>query len=113
MDRSIQIKALAGEPRIKVLQLLAEPKRHFGDQWSADPIEFGVCMTLIAEALNVAQPTASRHLDILKRAGFITVQRHMKWSYCKRDETALEEYFSWLKTEILLKTDAVQKGPTL
>lgn len=100
MERSTQIKSMASEQRLKILQLLARPADHFGDQWSADPAEFGVCMTLIAEALGVSQPTASRHLDILKQAGFITVQRHMKWSYCKRDETAISGYLEWLRVEL-------------
>jgi ArsR family transcriptional regulator len=102
MDRSIQIKAMASEPRLTVLRLLAEPQKHFGHQWSADPAEFGVCMSLIAEALQVAQPTASRHLDILKQAGFITVKKHLKWSYCKRDEAALRDYLRWLSDEMSL-----------
>ncbi len=100
MDRSIQIKAMASEPRLRILQLLAEPGEHFGHQWSADPVEFGVCMTLIAEALAIAQPTASRHLDILKQAGFISVQKHLKWSYCKRDEAAISDYLDWLSREV-------------
>lgn len=100
-DRAIQIKALASEPRLTILRLLAEPKKHFGHQWSADPVEFGVCMTLIAEALNVAQPTASRHLDILRRAQFIVVRRHLKWSYCRRDDRRIEEYLGWLSSELL------------
>ena len=96
MNRSTQIKALASEPRMKILSLLAEPGTHFGEQWSADPVEFGVCMTLIADALGVAQPTASRHLDLLRQAGFITVRRHQKWSYCKRDESVIRAYIDWL-----------------
>lgn len=100
MDRSIQIKAMASAPRIKVLKLLLEPDVHFCHQWSADAKEFGVCMTLIAKALDVAQPTASRHIDILKQAGFITTKRHMKWSYCQRDEAAIAEYLDWLKMEV-------------
>ncbi len=100
MDRSTQIKAMASEQRLTVLRLLAEPQKHFGHQWSADAVEFGVCMTLIAEALAVAQPTVSRHLDILKQAGFIKVQRHLKWSYCKRDESAIKDYMDWLGTEL-------------
>lgn len=91
---------MASEPRLKILRLLAMPEKHFGHQWSADPVKFGVCMTLIAEALSVAQPTASRHLDILRQAGFITVQRHLKWSYCKRDEAAISGYLVWLTTEL-------------
>lgn len=102
MDRSTQIKAMASETRMSILRLLAEPQKHFGHQWVADPVEFGVCMTLIAKALAVAQPTASRHLDILRQAGFITVRKHQKWSYCKRDETALREYLAWLGQQLLL-----------
>ena len=103
MDRSTQIKAMASEKRLTVLRLLANPQGHFGQQWSADPAAFGVCMTLIAEALAVAQPTASRHLDILRQAGFITVRKHLKWSYCKRDETAIRDYLDWLATELSSK----------
>ncbi|NVK46057.1 MAG: helix-turn-helix transcriptional regulator [Rhodobacteraceae bacterium] len=104
MNRStqieIRIKAMASVQRLKVLHLLADPARHFGHQWSADPVEFGVCMTMIAEALGVSQPTASRHLDLLRQAGFITVQKHLKWSYCKRNETAIRDYLAWLGQEL-------------
>jgi DNA-binding transcriptional ArsR family regulator len=94
---------MASEKRLRILRLLAEPKRHFGHQQSADPVTFGVCMTLIAEALAVAQPTASRHLDILKRAGFITVHKHLKWSYCKRHEVTIRAYLDWLSKELSIK----------
>ncbi|MEP3116446.1 metalloregulator ArsR/SmtB family transcription factor [Nisaea sp.] len=107
MNRTAQIKALASETRMKILSLLAEPDTHFGAQWSADPVEFGVCMTLIAEAIGIAQPTASRHLDLLRQAGFITVQRHQKWSYCKRNEAEIDSYLSWLRQEL----SGVRKQP--
>lgn len=100
MNRSMQIKALASGTRMHVLRLLAEPGKHFGGQWSADPVEFGVCMTLIAEALEVSQPTASRHLDILRQAGFLTVRKHQKWSYCQRDEAVIRDYLQWLGQEL-------------
>ncbi|SAI67276.1 ArsR family transcriptional regulator [Bordetella ansorpii] len=102
MDRTLQIKAMASESRLAILRLLAQPEAHFAHQWSADPAAYGVCMTLIAQAMGVAQPTASRHLDILKQAGFIQVHRHLKWSYCKRDDAAIGEYLRWLAAEILL-----------
>jgi ArsR family transcriptional regulator len=91
---------MASDVRMTILRLLAEPRKHFAHQWSADPVKFGVCMTLIAEALAIAQPTASRHLEILKQAGFITVRKHQKWSYCKRDEAAIQDYLSWLSREL-------------
>ena len=59
-------------------------------------------MTLIAEALDVAQPTVSRHLDILRQAKFITVRRHLKWAYCQRDDRRIEEHLDWLSGELVL-----------
>ncbi|KNY09725.1 MAG: ArsR family transcriptional regulator [Achromobacter sp.] len=100
MNRSMQIKAMASEVRMSVLRHLADAKKHFGHQWSADPEEFGVCMTLIAEAMDISQPTVSRHLDILKQAGFITVRKHQKWSYCKRDEAVIQDYLAWLQQQL-------------
>lgn len=86
-----------------VLKLLSDPKANFGHQWSADPVDVGVCMTLIAEALGLSQPTVSRHLEILKQAGFISVQKHLKWSYCKRNEAALQDFMTWLDAELVPK----------
>ncbi|TDN01879.1 hypothetical protein CEE85_11625, partial [Lactobacillus crispatus] len=93
----------ASEARMLILRLLARPRRHFGHQRSADPVEVGVCMTLIAEALAITQPTASRHLEILKRAGFIAVRRHHKWSYCKRNEAAIQDHREWIRHELQIR----------
>ncbi|WP_227421616.1 ArsR/SmtB family transcription factor [Pacificispira spongiicola] len=99
----MQIKAMASDTRLEVLRLLSDPGRHFGHQWSADPVEFGVCMTMIAEALSISQPTVSRHLDILRQAGFITVRKHLKWSYCKRDDAAIRGYLDWMAKDLSLR----------
>lgn len=101
---------MASEQRLRILRLLAAPDANFGHQWSADPEEFGICMTLIAEALAIAQPTASRHLDLLRQAGFITVRRHLKWSYCRRDEAAIRDYLAWLGQEISVAPTGGQGG---
>lgn len=100
MNRSTQQKALSSDTRMAILRLLSAPEKHFSEQWSADPAAFGVCMSLIADAIGVSQPTISRHLDLLKQAGFITVRRHHKWSYCQRDDAAINEHLAWLKGEL-------------
>lgn len=106
-DRSTQVRAVASTQRLEILRLLKAPEEHFSGQWSADPIEFGVCMTLIAEALGVAQPTASRHIDLLRQAGFVTVRRKGKWAYCRRDETALRDFLSWISDTLGARPPAV------
>ena len=103
----MQIRALASEARISILRLLADPGRNFGHQRSADPVQFGVCMTLIADILSVAQPTASRHLEILRQAGFIVVERHQKWSYCKRNEAEIRSYLEWMKRELSIINESI------
>ena len=103
IDRETQIKALSGQTRLKVLRLLIEPLEHFPHQESADPVVFGVCMNLIAENLGMSQPTISRHLDLLRQSEFITVKKHKQWSYCKRNEKALSEYYRWMRKELAIK----------
>lgn len=100
MDRSTQIRAMASPARMTILRLLADQKGNFGQQYSADPAEFGICMTLIAGKMGVTQPTVSRHLDILRQAGFIVVKRQHKWSYCRRNEIAIHDYLDWLRNEL-------------
>ena len=99
-DRELQVKALSSEARRKILKLLTTPAEHFSHQESADPTSFGVCMNLIAESLGVSQPTASRHINLLRQAKLITVKKHKQWSYCLRDEAALTEYYQWMRAEL-------------
>ncbi|MEO1138222.1 MAG: metalloregulator ArsR/SmtB family transcription factor [Pseudomonadota bacterium] len=104
-DRSDQIKALSSESRLEILRLLVEPGVEFAHQASADPKEVGVCMNMIAERMGVSQPTISRHIDLLRRAGFLTVHKQQKWSYCRRDEAALSDYHRWLSEALnIVKT---------
>ena len=95
-DRIEQTKALASEARMKILEWLKTPQRHFKHQVSGDPAEIGVCVTLIADKLAISQPTASRHLELLRRAGFVKVRRIGRWSYFSRHEAGLSDYRSWL-----------------
>lgn len=93
--REEQAKALASAVRMQILHWLKAPGSNFAGQTSGDPVEIGVCVTLITAKLGMSQPTVSRHLELLKRAGFLTVRRIGKWSYYQRNDTALKEYGRW------------------
>ena len=99
-DRIEQAKALASESRMAILEWLKDPQRHFGHQETGDPAEIGVCVTLIADKLEMSQPTASRHLELLRRSGFVAVNRIGRWSFFSRDERGLSEYGSWLRDHL-------------
>ena len=108
--RDDQIKAMANSNRLEILRLLIDPSQHFADQESADPVAFGVCIQLVAERLGIAQPTTSRHVEILKRAGFLKIRRFQKWSYCSRDEAALSEYLRWLSQDLNIHELSPEQG---
>ncbi|WP_205944453.1 ArsR/SmtB family transcription factor [Pelagibius litoralis] len=95
-DRIEQTKALASEARMKVLDWLKEPLRHFSHQETGDPAEIGVCVTLIADKLGMSQPTVSRHLELLRRADLVEVNRIGRWSFFSRNEAGLSDYRNWL-----------------
>lgn len=95
-QRLDQAKALASEARMAVLDWLKEPRRHFPEQETGDPAEIGVCVTLLAAKLGMSQPTVSRHLELLRRAGFLEVRHIGRWSFFSRDEAGLADYRSWL-----------------
>ena len=57
-------KALADQTRLRILGLLAAGE---------------VCVCEIHESLRIPQPTASRHLAYLKRAGLVTDRRDGLW----------------------------------
>jgi len=95
-DRLEQSKALASEARLTILGWMAEPDLHFSHQETGKPSDIGVCVTLLAEKLELSQPTVSRHLELLRRAGFLTVHKIGKWSFFKRDAAAVADYKDWL-----------------
>jgi len=89
MDTLTVIEALASDRRLQVLDWLRDPRKHFPPQRDGDLVEDGVCVGFIAEKLGVAQPTATSHLQILKRAGLLTSKRLGQWTFYKRDEQAI------------------------
>ena len=94
--RELQAKALANRSRRAVLGWLARPGEHFAHQESGPPEELGVCVTLLAERLGVSQPTASRHLELLHRAGLVSARRVGRWTFYARDEAGLDGFRRWL-----------------
>src|SRR5215813_14212045 len=97
MDAERTLRALANDRRLQILDWLKEPRKHFRPQVDGDLVEDGVCGVLIAEKLQVSQPTASEHLKILLHAGLLKAKRIKQWTFYKRDEPRIRK---WKKTVI-------------
>jgi len=92
-------RALAHQKRRQVLAWLKTPAAHFPPQVDGDLVRDGVCVLRIAEKLGVKQPTATRHLQILAEAGLVTATRIGRWTFFKRNESAIGR----LKSELIEK----------
>lgn len=82
-------KALASPTRVHILHWLKDPAGNFVSRRKGDLSSSGVCASLIAEKVGASQPTVSRHLDILRRAGLIETERIAGWSYHRRNKDGL------------------------
>jgi len=85
---------------VTILDWLLAPYDHFSHQVTGDPHEIGLCVTWLIEKLGVAQPTVSRHLELLRRAEFVTVHRIGRWAFFKRNEAAIAAYKEWLREHL-------------
>ena len=91
------IRALANEKRLQILDWLRDPRKHFAAmQVEGDVVKDGVCGIVIARKLKISQPTASEHLRILVQSGVLRPKRIKQWTFYKRDEVRIRE----LKREI-------------
>lgn len=89
MNMLTVLKALANDKRLKILFWLKEPKKHFSSQ-HCDVEKDGVCVGLIEEKIGLSQSTVSQYLMLLQQAGLITTERRGQWTYCKRNEKAIQ-----------------------
>ncbi len=84
-------RALSSGTRARILNWLRDPERDFESRVEGDLTKDGVCVNLIAAKAGISQPTASRHLSILKEAGLVGTMRVAQRNYHRRDEAGIEE----------------------
>ena len=82
--------ALAHEKRLKILEWLKDPVRHFRPQVDGDLETDGVCVVLIAEKLGVSQPTATQHLKVLLDVELVKAKRIGKWTFISRNDQVIQ-----------------------
>ncbi len=90
MDVVEVAKALASPTRVNILGWLKDPGAHFVSRRSGDLGPAGVCASLIAAKAGIAAPTATRHLDVLRRAGLIESERIAGWNFHRRNPSGLD-----------------------
>lgn len=91
MDEVEVAKALSSRTRARILNWLRDPEGNFESRVEGDLTEDGVCVNLIAAKAGISQPTASRHLSVLKGVGLVETRRVAQRNYHRRDEAGIDE----------------------
>ena len=99
-DLEVALRALANDRRLQIMEWLKDPRAHFQPQVDGDLVEDGVCTLLIAEKLEVSQPTVSEHLKLLSQAGLIRGKRIKQWVFYKRDEARIRAVKKAIQTTL-------------
>lgn len=97
MNKLIVLKALSNENRLKILEWLKEPAKHFTSP-HCDVSKDGVCVGLIEQKISLSQSTVSQYLLQLQQAGLIVMERRGQWTYCKLNKPFINEFLDQLKT---------------
>ena len=91
MSIELALRALANPRRLRILDWLKAPTRHFPPQVDGDLATDGVCAVLLARKLRVSQPTLSEHMRILSQAGLVRARRIKQWTFYRRDEQRIAD----------------------
>lgn len=91
------LKALASAVRLTILAWLKTPQDFVSRRAGDLSDDGGVCVSLIAERAQMSQPTVSRHLEVLRRAGLIYTRRDANWNFHYRDEDGIARVRDMLK----------------
>lgn len=89
------MKALSERNRLRVIAVLMTQDE--------------LCACHIIELLQVTGATASRHMDVLLRAGLVQSRKAGRWVHYRLNREAAVPLFQWLETELAndpkIKTD--------
>lgn len=91
------LKALAHPLRFAVLEALAEGEKNVGE---------------IERATNIAQPTLSQQLQVLRKAGLVTTRREAKLVFYSTSQEAFERLCDMLEPLKPASTAAVAAKPS-
>ena len=97
-------KALSNETRLNILHWMKDPDVNFPrrgcDTEDAQALKGAVCVCAIQEKAGVSQSTVSQYLEMMERAGLLTLLRRGKWTYYRRNEDTLRALSDFFGTEL-------------
>lgn len=82
-ELALLFKALGDENRLRILELVSQ--------------EEDICACRILDEFNIAQPTLSHHMKILKDADLVNVRKQGRWMHYSINKAAIRECIGYLQ----------------
>jgi ArsR family transcriptional regulator len=92
--------SLSNHVRYDILKWLKSPEKNFPPHTEVVGFENGVCVSFIKDKSGLSQSTISHYLNTMENAQLVIATRIGKWTYYKRNEKTISEYFQILQEEI-------------
>lgn len=80
---SLLFKAFGDENRLRILELVSQ--------------EEDICACRILNEFNIAQPTLSHHMKILKDAHLVNVRKQGRWMHYSINKAVIQECIGYLQ----------------
>jgi ArsR family transcriptional regulator len=88
------LKAVGDPARLKILRLLKQK-----GQCSIGK-GVGMCACDVQDHIDLAQPTISHHMSILRKAGLVIGEKHGLWMWYRRNEESLKDLGKAISSEL-------------
>ncbi|WP_421980612.1 ArsR/SmtB family transcription factor [Roseibium sp.] len=99
MDVENAIAALNNPIRRKILEWLKD-RSNFPPALPEHADLEGVCVGYIQEKAGLSQSTVSNYMGLLKKAGFVSAERHGQWTFYRRDEANIQVFLQTVQDEL-------------
>lgn len=99
MDLENAIAALNNPIRRKILEWLKD-RSNFPPALPEHAGLEGVCVGYIQEKAGLSQSTVSTYMGLLKKAGFVTAERHGQWTFYRRNEANIQVFLKAVQDEL-------------
>ena len=101
VSTAIQLKAIANENRLKILEWMLDPEQHFPPQQDGDLVDDGVCIGFITNKIGLSQPSVTAHMRTLAKAGLVNSKQIKNWIFYRPDREAIAALLSDLAFRLL------------
>ncbi|WP_424974443.1 ArsR/SmtB family transcription factor [Dinoroseobacter sp. S124A] len=99
MDIDAALAALNNPTRRKILEWLKD-RDNFPPALPEHAELEGVCVAYIQDKAQLSQSTISTYMAALRKAGFVTSERHGQWTFYRRDEAVIAAFLSAFDGEL-------------